>query len=226
MTKASNYTIIWFIWVIGVIIVFGLYSIPLPHTQVRVASADTAGPSGAGTAAAETTTCSDNMNWGVPSTELSANDTTYVSYTGNNFDTGEISDGIYASNYGFSTSGTIDGIQVEIINFSDGKAWEYEDIVLGTAQGTRVGSDKADSTQAAPTSDPGSTTDSWGGTADTWGASLTSAQVNASTFGVEFCWQAGTDNVHPSIDFVQVTITYTASAEEAVVPKQSVIFFD
>jgi len=192
---------------------------PKQLTQTRTAEVvfgATGGPTGAGTAAADTTTCSDNMSWGgITGTELQSNDTTYVSYTGKSWDSGDISDGLEASNFGFSTSGTIDGIQVELINWSPESA-QYEDVILITAAGTRVGDDKEDSTVTIPTSDPSSTYKSWGGTSDTWNAGLTSAQVNDAGFGVQFCWQATTNDSTIFVDHVRVTVTFTppTAAEE------------
>jgi hypothetical protein len=195
-------------------------------TVPELAFADDTGAVSVGTTAASTGTCSDNMNFtghGTPG-NAGADDTTYLTYTGNNFDSGEISDGIYASNFGFTTSGTIDGIQVEVLNWTTQNTAQYEDVVLGTSLGTRVGDDKEDSTVLIDSSDTGSY-DSWGGASDTWNASLTSAQVNASTFGVEFCYQAQANETQIAIDHIRVTVTYTP-AVGGTTKQQSVIWFD
>lgn len=91
---------------------FSLYyqeAYPTQITQVRYAFADATASTSPSTSAITTTTCSDNMNFGVAGgTELQADDTTTFSYTAGNWDAGDVSDGVYASNFGFTTSGTID----------------------------------------------------------------------------------------------------------------------
>lgn len=208
-----------------------VYFLPFSFKQTREAQfvfGDSSGAVSAGTDAADTSTCTDNMAWsgfGTPG-GTNANDTTYVSYAAGNWDLNDITDGVYASNFGFSTSGTIDGIQVEVINWTTAGGGQYEDVILKTAASTRVGADKEASSVAIPTSDPGSTYASWGGSADTWSASLTSTQVNNSGFGVELCYQATANNSTMNVDHVRITITYTPAAASAIIVRQNEIFFD
>lgn len=174
------------------------------------ASAD----SGAGNGisfSAETGTCSDNMTWDVTvgSGLTTSNDTSYIEYTGTLFDNANTSDGLWIHNFLLSTSGTIDGIEVNLLNWTTAGSANYYDVVLSTAAGTRIGSDKADGTQAIPTSDPGSTYDQFGGPADTWGATLTPAIVNSSDFGIEICYLATANNTTLALDHVFITVYYT-----------------
>jgi hypothetical protein len=194
---------------------------PIQLKQVRIANlarADTGGPTGAGTDAAGATACTDNMVWsgtgGNPSA-LQSNDTTYVSYSAGNWDSTDPTDELRASNFGFTTSGTITGIQVEVIAWTPAGSGVWRDVILFTTGGTPVGNDKSDGS-ALGTTDPVNTYKSFGGSNDTWNASLTSAQVNASTFGVSLCWTATAANSTINVDQVRITITYTPAVAPTV----------
>lgn len=183
-----------------------------------ILAASTAGPFSAGTAQSGTTgTCTDNMNWSVTTTDLSANDTSYVSYTGNNWDAGDVTDIVEASNFGFSVSGTVLGITVDVLGFTTQGSGTYHTVQLMTVPGatpTLVGSNKA--TGSLPTSDPGSTYQSFGNSADTWSAGLAATDVNSSGFGVGLCWTAGAANSRANIDNIRITVTYDAAPTLAV----------
>lgn len=196
----------WFYSLIGLILIVGVFAYLQPRELAIGADTGATSPS---TSGITTTTCSDNMAFGAAvGTELQADDSTVFTYTGNNWDAGEVSDGVYASNFGFSTSGTIDGIQVEILGWTPAGSGSYSDVVLFTSVDNRVGDDKG--TGSMQTTE--GSYDSFGGAADDWNASLTSAQVNASTFGVEICATAGAANSHLTWDHVRVTVTYTPAA--------------
>jgi len=164
------------------------------------------------------TTCTNNVNWGTP-TGAAAQDTSYATITGNNLDTNEYTDELELSGYGFTTSGTIDGVLVEVIGWSvAGGGSTIVDVRMMTASLTYLGTDKATGTLG--TSDPGTTYTGYGGAADSWSSGVTSTQVNAAGFGVALCYRAVGDNTNISIDHVRITVTYTAAVggETPVMP--------
>lgn len=134
------------------------------------------------------------------------------------YDSPDISQILVCSNFGFSAvSGTVDGITVEIdrrsIIASSGKDFRVQ-LATGTAFANLVGTNKAATATIWPTSSAIAT---YGGSADTWTAGLTAAQITASTFAVFISCQANIANADVGIDFVRVTIDYTAAAGGDVV---------
>jgi hypothetical protein len=108
---------------------------------------------------------------------------------------------------------TIDGIRLRIHKLkSFGTAATDESIRLMTSTGTYVGSDKADTSTGWPTGVGGWTV--YGGSADTWSASLTAAQVKASTFGVAIQADGYDSGVAAvvEIDAVELTVWYTEAS--------------
>lgn len=180
---------------------------------IVVGASTTVGPLDAGTAQSGTIgSCSDNMNWSVSTSDLSSNDSSFVSYTGSAWDSGNTTDIVEASNFGFNISGTVLGIKVELLGWTTAGGGTYNTMQLMTSPGatpTLVGSNKA--TGSLPTSDPGSTYQSFGSASDTWTAGLTGSDVSSSGFGVGACWTATSNNSHADIDHVRITITYDAS---------------
>jgi len=182
---------------------------------VRTANAATAGPLGAGADASSTTNCADNMVWTDAATETNANDSTYFQYTGTQFDSTDISDAVNINTFGFSLGAgvtSIDGITVEIINWTAVAGADYADVYLTTATATRRGEDHA--TGSVPTSDPNTTFATFGGTTDDWyaGGSWTQAEIEAAGFGVEICYTSTGTDTQVYLDYVQITVTYTAVA--------------
>ncbi len=174
----------------------------------------TTGPNTAGTITeAGVTGCTNNAStWSTTASVYATNDSTVSTYgSATNWDATETSDEVRLANFGFSITGTVTGITVEVLGWESlsGTA-NYTDVILFTTAGTEVGSDKA--TGALPTADPGTTYQTFGGSADTWTAGLTAAQVSASSYGVVLCWTAGSANSQVSLDHVRMTIEYTNSA--------------
>ncbi|OGH13360.1 MAG: hypothetical protein A2860_02525 [Candidatus Levybacteria bacterium RIFCSPHIGHO2_01_FULL_37_33] len=182
--------------------------------EIQEAYAFSSGPLTAGTVTqAGVTGCTNNAStWSTTASVYANNDSTVTTYgSTTNWDAGETTDEVRLANFGFNITGTVTGITVEILGWESlsGSA-NYTDVILFTTEGTEVGADKA--TGALPTSDPGSTYQTFGGAADTWSAGLTAAQVSASTFGVVICFTAGSANSQVTLDHVRMTITYTNSA--------------
>lgn len=144
-----------------------------------------------------------------------ATESTIVAST---YDTPDISQLLVASNFGFTTSGTIDGITVEIDRRSiiAGSGADFRvQLATGTTFATLVGTNKAATGTTWPTA---TAIASYGGTADTWSAGLTSAQVNAAGFAVFLSASAKIANADIGVDFIRVTVTYTPPTNTTITP--------
>ena len=174
----------------------------------------TTGPSNPGTTGNATNgSCTDDSNWsGVVST-ITSDDTNYTQITGTAFDSGNVTDELRLSNFGFSipNGDTISGITVDVLGWTPSGSGDasYQTVSLFTAPGTNVGDNKA--TGNLPGSDPGTTYTTFGGSADSWTAGLTEAQVEDTGFGVAFCFTAIGNNRTINLDHVRITITSTST---------------
>ncbi len=201
--------------------IWAAFFVPVQWEQTRTAylvnAANETRSAGAGanasSASCNTTNTFSNL------TNIGANDTNYaIITTPANFDTTEKTQFLEGSSFGFTTAGTIDGIQFDVLGWvtTASDAIRLVSIRLMTSSTVYVGSDPGGSLVLFPTADPGSTYMSFGGAADTWGAGLTSSQINASTFGAAICFEAAGDNVAMNVDHYQMTVTYTATVAEQV----------
>lgn len=184
----------------------------LVYPQVALAATD--GPRNPGTdVGAANGSCSNGVNWGDPGLATDALDGAYLTITGNNLDAGELTDELRISNFGFALTNvsSIDGITVEIIGFTTLGGADYTTVSLFTAPGSNQGDNKA--TGSLPTSDPGTTYQTFGGTADDWfpAGSWTEAEIESADFGVALCFTASGANTRINIDHVRITVTYTAA---------------
>ena len=165
------------------------------------------GPNSGGTFANDTTV--GLSNWTSPSSAAASDDvradsgalgTTATYY-------------LKATNFGFSISGTIDGIKVEIerqcVSFGGQK---FRDFSLKLVKsGSVTGSDYA----ATSTDWPNGTdaTATYGGATDLWGTTWTDTEINDSGFGVAISGKAfnfGKGGVTGFIDHITITVDYTA----------------
>lgn len=183
--------------------------------KIHYAQAFSSGPLSRGTeGTAGVTGCTNAVNWGGTGsapTDASANDSGYTSMShASNWDSGETSDELRLSNFGFNITGTVTGITVDVLGWANAGSASYTDVILFTAPGTEVGDNKA--TGSLPTSDPSSTYTTFGSSSDTWNAGLSASQVNDSGFGVVICFTATANNSQINIDHVRITIEYTNSA--------------
>ncbi len=156
----------------------------------------TSGPNYPGTVSA--------TGWTNP-TYIQADDTNYAAQS---------QDDAYfsATNFGFSLTGVITGITVEIAAYCNNGTGSFDTVQLikgGTAQGNNKGADNS-----FPQS-PNITNRSFGGTSDLWGLTFTAAEVNAANFGV-YVYVIGTDNWMDAVDYVRVTITYTPYIDSGI----------
>jgi hypothetical protein len=164
------------------------------------------------TAAVSTESAND---WLTPG-NISADDNAEAQITAATYDSPDISYRLIGSNFGFSTSGTINGITVEIqrrsIIANSGADFRVQ---LQDDTGALVGTNKAITGTNWPTT---LTTQTYGGIADTWTASPTPTIVNSSSFGVVLSVSAKIANADIGVDFIRVTVEYTAATNETVTP--------
>lgn len=172
----------------------------------------TTGPNSGGTFANDTTV--GTTNWTSPSNAASSNNS--------KADSGSLTTQstyyLKATNFGFSITGTIDGITVEIERMcsSFGGQKMRDNSLKLVVGGSIVGTDKAATSTDWPTSDTYAT---YGGAADLWGLTPTDTEVSASDFGVAISGKAfnfGKGTVIGEIDHIRITITYTAAGGPTV----------
>lgn len=113
-----------------------------------------------------------------------------------------------ANAFSVPAGATILGIQVDAVR----EAAQATDVVEATIQllkaGTRVGTNQTLSNFLPTTL----TSVTYGGSSNLWGTTWTSSEVNASNFGVSFQWSIGTNGDVVSVDYMQITVTYTPPA--------------
>ena len=104
---------------------------------------------------------------------------------------------------------------VEIERYCDsGERCNDYDVCLTKDGSARVGDDKS----TGAIFNVGSvTTVSFGGAAALWGTTWSQAEVTATTFGVLYKMQATDANADGYVDFIRVTIYYTAAASYSIV---------
>jgi len=172
------------------------------------------GPFFPGTVTTESVSTESANDWLTPG-NIAADDGSEAQITAATYDSPDISFRLKAQNFGFTipTAATIDGITVEIdrrsIIAGSGKDFRVQ---LLNAAGALVGTNKADTATAWPTT---STVKTYGGAADTWTASPTDAMVNDPDFGVVLSVSAAIANADIGVDFIRVTVTYTAANPSA-----------
>ena len=149
----------------------------------------------------------DDNDWTTPAEVVSDNGV-YGNITAASFDANDLSYLLKATNpsMGVPAGATINGILVEIERHYANGAVADEDVCLTKDGSARVGDDK--STGAAfPSSDA---ITSFGGATDLWGTTWTAAEINATTFGVLYKMKATGANADGFVDFIRVTVYYTA----------------
>ncbi|MAH50425.1 hypothetical protein CMI37_31680 [Candidatus Pacearchaeota archaeon] len=123
---------------------------------------------------------------------------------------GETSEYLKATNFGFSVPGgaTIDGITARFKAKQTAFAI-FETEVKLVKGGTISGTDKSASTGLNTST---LTFISFGGASDLWGLTLSSTDVNASTFGVAMRVDDNMDSGDAEVDVFDITVHYTAAA--------------
>jgi hypothetical protein len=176
----------------------------------------TEGPRYPGTAASLANAgSSENAEAWVTPGNAGADDGTETVITAPTYDSPDISELLVCSNFGFTTipdAATILGITVEIDRRNSAGAASDNRVQLatGTTFAALVGTNKADTALDWPTATAVAT---YGGAADTWTAGLTVAQLKATGFAVFLSAQADAANTDVQVDYVRVTVEYSAPIE-------------
>ena len=143
---------------------------------------------------------------------ITADDANYATA---NLGTNATSEYLQATGYGFAIplTATINGIQVSIMRQSSANTGgnSINDVDLNLLKaGAIAGTDRASGTDWPTTMGAAN----YGGTADLWGTTWTPAEINAANFGVSLSAQnqSGFSNRTASVDYIQVTVTYTLAA--------------
>ena len=155
----------------------------------------------------------DDNDWTTPAEVVSDNGV-YGNITAASFDANDLSYLLKATNpsMGVPAGATINGILVEIERHYANGTVADEDVCLTKDGSARVGDDK--STGAAfPSSDA---ITSFGGATDLWGTTWTAAEINATTFGVLYKMKATGANADGFVDFIRITVYYTAAVIEGL----------
>ena len=161
------------------------------------------------TAAVNESVAPENTDAWVNPTNVGADDTAEAVITAATFDSPDISQRLNTSGYGFAipSGSTIDGIVVEIMRRNSAGAASDNRVQLRDAAGALVGDNKADTALDWPTAEALKT---YGSAIDLWNATPTVAMVNDADFGVTLSVQADAANTDIQVDFIRVTISYTA----------------
>lgn len=139
-----------------------------------------------------------------------------------NADSNDLEDSHYlkATDFGFSVSGTIEGIELEVEQ-SGGKLFSGlfpRENSIKLVKGGSVCCTNKSTTAVLPSSD---TYISYGGASDLWGEAWTAAQINATdfgaVFGVELRGQGGSDNSFALVDHMRITVTFTAAQSKLLI---------
>lgn len=117
-----------------------------------------------------------------------------------------------ASTFGFTipTGATINGITAEVERLTEsGNAPRNRDNVVQLIKGGTIqGNDKADTTTDWTLTQ---TIKTYGSASDLWGLSFTDADINDSAFGLAFSAKTTTNSRNAQVDFIRLTVTYTAN---------------
>jgi hypothetical protein len=117
-----------------------------------------------------------------------------------------------ATNFGLAVpaGATITGVVVEVERADLEETDAITDFSLRLVKGGVVsGADRAGADRWPPSS---METATYGESTDMWGLTLTPADVNASNFGVVLSATSAAGAGSPAVDFIRVTVHYTASS--------------
>jgi hypothetical protein len=168
------------------------------------------GPLYPGTVTTEAGPSGDN-NWSnATAVRLGADDGSEATITAASFDNNDHSWRLKAANFGFSIPGgaTIDGILVEIEQRRFNGAARDQEVRLYDSTAALVGDEKATATAWPATA----TIASYGGSTDDWNAGLDDVDINDPDFGVAHIVAATSNNTDIGVDFIRITVYYTAAA--------------
>jgi hypothetical protein len=170
----------------------------------------TAGPRYPGTVATEIGPSGDN-DW-LTASNVGADDGSEAQITAATYDAADHSYRLKATNFGFDvdipTGSTINGITVEIDRRAFAGAAQDQEVRLYDSTATLVGDDKQTATAWPATLG----IVAYGGAADTWTSGLDAADIRSTGFGVALIVLADAANTDIGVDFIRVSVDYTAPA--------------
>ena len=160
---------------------------------------------------------SENAEAWVNPGNIVSDNATSASITAATYDSPDISQILRASDFSFTipAGSTIDGLVVEVDRSNAAGAASDNRIQLatGTTFSTLVGDNKAATTTDWPAA---LATVSYGTSTDDWNAGLTAEQINDPGFSVFLSVQADAANTDVAVDFIRVTVHYTAPAPQTI----------
>lgn len=154
----------------------------------------------------------DDYTWTNPG-NIIADDTSYAQITHPGFDLGTYSYLLRGTNFDFSAipdGATIDGIYVTTAGVYINGSGSYTLCQLVNDSSALIGDNKAATPVALAT--PAITSADWGGETDKWGATLTSAIVKSSNFGVALGFEPTANDCDIYFDYIRMTVYYTESS--------------
>jgi len=150
----------------------------------------------------------DDNDW-VDIANVKADDGSNAYITDNTYDANDYTYLVKCQGFGFEipAGATVDGIVVEVEGYAGNSSCHM--MKLLNASGTAEGDNNAADGGSLPTS---LGIDTFGGAADKWGVTLTPTMVNDADFGVQFAYLNGTNNADIFVDYLRMTVYYTAAA--------------
>ena len=146
--------------------------------------------------------------WGSPS-NAGASDNSYAATP--SMGSGDISDRLLATNFGFSVPGgeTVVGIVVEVERKASAASAIFEVDALLFKGGSSAGITDHASGTPWPTTEAYAT---YGTASDLWGTTWTPAQINASNFGFGLVVTASGATASASVDHIRITVYATGGS--------------
>ncbi|MEK7499206.1 MAG: chitobiase/beta-hexosaminidase C-terminal domain-containing protein, partial [Patescibacteria group bacterium] len=194
------------------------YNFPPKVQEARAATISNSTPGTVASVADAGTGCTNATatDWGTM-TNTTMDDAAYAIYgTGNFFDASEVSEEFQLSNFGIAIpdGSTINGITVDVNRKGTSADIQDRNINLTKTAGVQLGTNKAVAADWGTTDG----TATYGSGSDVWGTTWSEAEVEASGFGLVVCVQtlAGDANGIASIDYINITVTYTPPVDTPV----------
>ena len=158
---------------------------------------------------AQVSNATETIAWAT--TDLTAVGGSIAEVTSNSFDADVVSQILECTNFSLGiTAKTIDGVVLEIYRQCDVGATRCVDyrVQLMNGTGSYIGTNKAATTTNWPAT---YATATYGGVSDGWSAGLSQAIVNGTGFGVAISAQSKYANSECQIDYIRITVYYTAA---------------
>lgn len=139
---------------------------------------------------------------------------TYTHVSSNTYDKNDQSYVLYVKDFGFSISGTIDGITVTLNTWSSTSTHQIDLCQLLDENGVRGGTNLC-SSPVVIDSIADTNIETLGSTSEKWGNALTDTWINDPDFGVALGILGKNNNANVFIDYIQITVEYTTGGTPA-----------